>query len=188
MNLIQKQANEFCRFKLDGHGKHKEFINDVRMELYEYKKVPHKIEFIETIIVKAKTAYDEHLPVCSNKDKCTINDYYENTLFFLQEELEDLEGQLGTEDFSKSEKIELNLALQKIITDLDQIKLGQQITYNDLQTAFEEMKDLYYLNKKTWKQLFVGKLSEMVAGSVISETVGKDLGETVNKYYDQLIK
>lgn len=187
MNIIEKQADDFVKYHMSDHGDYKEFIDKVRLQLYEYKKAIYKIEFVEYIISKAKIAFDDHLPICTSKNNCAVNKYYENTLFFLQEELEELESELNPEDFSRDEKTSLNQTLQKIVEDLNTIKLGQQITYDDVKDEFEELKALYYLNKKTWVQLFTGKLSELVAGGVISETISKDLAEIIKNSYKELI-
>lgn len=187
MNIIQKQADDFVKFHMSDHDEYKEFIDKVRQQLWEYKKATYKIEFVEYVIRKAKIAFDEHLPKCTSKNNCGINKFYENTLFFLQEELEELESELNPDNFSRDEKIMLNQTLQKIVEDLNTIKLGQQITYDDVKDEFEELKDLYYLNKKNWVQLFTGKLSEMVAGGVISETISKDLAEIIKNSYKDLI-
>ena len=187
MNIIQKQADEFVRYHMDDHDEYKKFIDKVRQQLWEYKKTTYKIEFVEYVIREAKIAFDDHLPKCTSKNNCSVNKFYENSLFFLQEELEELESELNPEDFSRAEKTSLNQTLQKIVEDLNTIKLGQQITYDDLKDEFEELKDLYYLNKKNWVQLFSGKLSEMVAGGVISETISKDVAEIIKKSYKDLI-
>jgi hypothetical protein len=120
--------------------------------------------------------------------RCSINnDGVRGGDTFLQEELEELESKLNPEDFSRDEKTSLNQTLQKIVEDLNTIKLGQQITYDDVKDEFEELKDLYYLNKKNWVQLFTGKLSEMVAGGVISETISKGLVTIIKNSYKELI-
>jgi hypothetical protein len=187
MNIIQKQADEFLRYHMNDHAEHKIFIDTVRKQLLEYKKTSYKIEFVEYVILKAKIAFDDHFQKCDSKNNCRVNKFYENSLFFLQEELEELESELKPEDFSSDEKASLNKTLQKIVDDLNIIKLGQQITYDDIKDEFEELKDLYFLNKKNWVQLFNGKLYEMVAGGVISETISKDLAEIIKNSYKDLI-
>ncbi len=187
MNIIQRQADDFVKYHMSDHDEYKEFIDKVRQQLWEYKKTTYKIEFVEYVILKAKIAFYNHLPRCTSKNNCRVNKFYENSLFFLQEELEELESELNPEDFSREEKTSLNQTLQKIVEDLNTIKLGQQITYDDVKAEFEELKDLYYLNKKNWVQLFTGKLSEMVAGGVISETISKDLAEIIKNSYKELI-
>ena len=94
---------------------------------------------------------------------------------------------MSPEAFKKSEKELINSTLQKILDDLSEIKVGQELTYNDLSDEFEELKDLYYLNKKNWMQLFNGKITEMVAGDVISETLSKDIVRILAENYDTLI-
>ena len=187
MNIIQRQADDFILYKMRDHRNYKEFIEDVHSELWEYKKATYKIEFVERIIQKAKIEYDNHLLVCRNKNNCPKNKFYENSLFFLQEELEELEEELSPNEFSRIEKNSLNETLQTIINDINLLKLGQELTYDDFKEEFEELKDLYYLNKKNWLQLFTGKLANMVAGGIISETISKDLIEIISMNYKDLI-
>jgi hypothetical protein len=187
MNIIQKQAEEFLLDHLSEQGNYKEFIENVRSQLWEYKKNVYKVEFLEHVINKVKNAYDDHLPKCYDINNCPSNKFYENSLFFLQEELEELESELKPIDFSREEKALINKTLQKILVELNTVKLGQQITYDDLKDEFEELKDLYYLNKKTWLQLFTGKISEMVAGGVINESISKELFFILRDNYDNLM-
>lgn len=186
MNIIQKQADEFTQNKMRVHLEHKEFIENVRLELNEYKKTVYKIEFVERIIHTAKKEYDHHLKSCTTKD-CGTNKFYENTLFFLQEELEELESELTPADFIKEEKESLNKTLEIILNDVNLLKLGQQITYDDFKEEFEELKDLYYLNKKNWVHMLVGKLIFMTASGIITGTISKELLEIINSNYENLI-
>ena len=187
MNLIQRQADEFVFLKMRGRNNHKEFVNDVRLEITEYKKDIYKIEFIERIIQKAKIGYDNHLLECTNTFVCQENIFFENILFFLQQELEELEDRLTLEDFTLNDRQTLNDTLQLILIELNTLKLGQELTYNDLSAEFEELKDLYYLNKRNWMQLFQGKVTEMIAGGVISETVSKGIVRILSENYEKLV-
>jgi hypothetical protein len=187
MNIIQKQAITFTNRNMRDHRNYKDFISDVRTELWEYNKVIYKIEFLEKIILEAKIKYDEHLKICTQPEDCSKNIFYENVMFFLQEELEELEQDLTPVDFNQNEKKSTNEVLKKILDDLNEIKVGQEVSYNDLSDGFDELKDLYFLNKKNWMQLFNGKVSEMVAAGVVSETVSKDIVKILAKNYDKLI-
>jgi hypothetical protein len=184
MNLIQRQADDFLMFKHDEYGNSKEFVSDVKSELWEYNKTPHKVEFIERIILKLKIGFDKHLETCS-KD-CGVKKYYENTLFFLQEELELHEEDLEEKEFLRPEKDNLNETLEKILQDLNSLKFGQEITYNDFASEFEELKDMYFLDKKNWSQLFMGKLTEMIASGVVSETMSKEIAGLIKSNYTNL--
>lgn len=187
MNIIQRQTDDFIMYKMRDHRNYKEFIDDVRSELWEYKKDSYKIEFLHRIIQKAKIEFDNHMQVCTNKKSCSKNKFYENTLFFLQQELEEIEQELDPDEFTLPERNPINETLQKITNEINLLKLGQEITYDDLKVEFEELKDLYYLNKKNWLQLFFGKLTEMIASGVINETAGKDLIEIIKTNYRDLI-
>jgi predicted DNA-binding protein (MmcQ/YjbR family) len=187
MNLIQKQAQEFLEYNLNTGDLYKNFISKVRNQLFEYRKTPHKIEFVNHLIKTIKIEYETHLNVCHDLKNCDYNKFYENVLFFLQEEIEDLELQLTPIDFNKEERTSINESLQKILDNLNTLKLGQELTYNDLFEEFEELKDLYFLNKKHWTEIFIGKLSEMVVGGVINETVSKQIIDLIKKNYINLI-
>ena len=66
--------------------------------------------------------------------------------------------------------------------------MGQKITYDDLFKELQELKSFYYLNKKNWIEMFTGKLSGMIAGGMISETISKEIVEVIKEYYPDLIK
>lgn len=190
MNLIQEQTVDFFKWQFDEHARYEDFIQKVRSQLYEYRKDTHKLEFIDHLMTLLKVDYDKHLTVCNypkEKGKCPTNKNYENTLFFVQNERDAILENLTSEDFKPKERADINESLQKIIADLDKIKLGQEITYDDLTEELNDLKEFYYLNKKHWSQMLIGRLTEMVASGVISETISKDIVETVAKHYDGLI-
>ena len=49
------------------------------------------------------------------------------------------------------------------------------------------MKDYFYLPKKTWVELFIGKLTEMIAAGIVSETMSKQIVETIGKSYSGIV-
>jgi len=82
-----------------------------------------------------------------------------------------------SEQFDNQEKLDLDRKLDKILEDIQQMKMGQEAIYNDLFDEIEELKKMYFLGKKNWKQMLAGKTVDMVAGGVIGETVSKKLVE-----------
>jgi hypothetical protein len=187
MNIIQNQAEEFLEYNLNTGDLYQKFISKSRNQLAEYSKTPHKIEFLNYLIRTIKIEYDSHLQVCRDLNNCSYNKFYENVLFFLQEEIEELELQLTPIDFNREDRKNINETLQKILESLNTLKVGQEITYNDLFEEFEELKDLYFLNKKHWTEIFIGKLSEMVAGGIVSETVSKQIIKLIKANYSNLL-
>lgn len=71
-------------------------------------------------------------------------------------------------------------SMELIVEDLKLLKLGQEVIYDDLLSELNELKEYYFLEKSSWKQLMLGKLTEMIAGGVISETVSKEIVNLVN--------
>lgn len=190
LNLIQKQAEGFLQKSDYLYGSnYNEFISDVRMALYDYHKEVYKIQFVEHLILRFKQSYDEHVENCTYKPKhdCPENLIYENVLFFLQEELEELEENLDESYFNKSYRDSLTDSMDEIINRFDKLETGQQITYDDLFQELQELKTFYYLNKKNWVEMLSGKLSAMIAGGIISETVSKEIVDVIKKVYPELI-
>ncbi len=190
MNLIQQQASDFFSGRFREHGKYEDFIQSVRTQLFEYRKDVHKLEFLDQLMTLLKKGYDKHLFKCqypNERNKCSVNKNYENTLFFIQNERDEVIEYMPETEFSQKERTDINDSLQKILEDLDKIKTGQEITYDDLSDELNELKEFYYLNKKNWSQMLIGRLTEMVASGVISETVSKEIVDTVLKNYTGLI-
>ena len=187
MNIIERQAIDFIRDNLPESGDYNEFIGVIRKTLNDYHRLSYKIEYLESIIANTRIEYEKHSSTCKTFDCKTIL-YYENVLFFLLEELEELNSNISSNDFTKIEKESISEKLNQIISNQNLIKLGQEITYDDFKLEFDELKNYYFLNKKNWSQLFLGKLTEMVAGGIISETVSKNIVEILKINYNNLIK
>ncbi|MBA4155177.1 hypothetical protein [Flavobacterium sp.] len=191
MNLIQDQATRFYEWKFNEYGNYQEFISEVRTQLYEYRKNAHKLEFLEHLLTLLKQGFDGHLAVCQHKKEkgvCDVNKNYENSLFFIQNERDEVIEYLPKTEFNLQERSEINDSLQKILEDLNKIKIGQEFTYDDIFEELNELKEFYFLNKKHWSQMLIGRLTEMVASGVISESISKDIVETVVKNYDGIIQ
>ena len=126
--------------------------------------------------------FDKHIPVCTTEAPkvCGINRFYEDSLFFMQQEIEELIGELDGSDFQEDEKLQYSGSMELIVEDLKLLKLGQEVIYDDLLSELNELKEYYFLEKSSWKQLMLGKLTEMIAGGVISETVSKEIVNLVN--------
>jgi hypothetical protein len=177
MNLIEKQAERFCKFKLRSSIQYQEFIDLVKSEISIYSQYSHKLQFIETVMFLAKEGYEKHLPSCTSIENCPENFLYESVIFFLNEIRTELSNQLTIEEFNEADILRYKTGIDKILSKLNTLQLGQQLTYDDFKEQFEEMKSYFYMNKKTWNQMLGGKLLEMVASGVISETVSKQIVE-----------
>jgi hypothetical protein len=112
---------------------------------------------------------------CTDKENCPANKTYENSLFFLQIELDELEVSLSDQDFSTLEKTQMDKKLEEILDEIKLLRLGQEITFDGLSEELDELKALYFLDKKTWKQLLLGKLTDFTAAGMVSERISKPI-------------
>lgn len=183
MNIIQKQAAEFYRLNMrESRTKHPEFVIEVKTALIDYRRPSHKLEFLGWILSKLKIDYDKHFETCKSRENCVTNETYENSIFFLQIEQEQIEESLNPQDFSGIEKTEMDRKLNEILDRIKQLQLGQQVIYDDLQSSLDELKELYYLNKKTWGQLLLGKLTDFTAAGLVAEEISTPLLELMKQY------
>lgn len=183
MDIVEKQADRFIRIKYERFKSSKEFIDDLKLELYNYYRPSDKIKFIERILLKARYDRDEHTKVCKNPQQCRELQDYESIVFFMQQELDD-NGVDNRNLFNSSESFEINTRVDEWINelknfrnDIEQLKIGQQLIYDDFIEEFENLKKQTYLDKKTWRQILMGKLFEMTISGVISESLSKRIIE-----------
>lgn len=169
-------AMEFAENQYHYTGSPREFIDKLKSELYRYNSDSDKLNYISVVRNFVKNGHDEHYEECKNREKCDELKDYNKALYFIDGLGIDYGIKLKNDDiFSDIEKLEYNNKLDQILRDLQEMKQGQEITYNDLLEEIEELKKLYFLGKKNWKQLLAGKTVEMVAGGIVSETVSTQL-------------
>ena len=93
--------------------------------------------------------------------------------------------------FTEKEKKEMNAKVDQMIemlkTEFETLKTGQEIIWTDMKADLEELKLFYNLSKKNWRQLLIGKFTEMVAAGVVSETISKEIVEFINPIAGNLL-
>ncbi len=188
-NILHRHADEFIQF-IGQINDAREFQDQVEERLWDYNKYSQKVIFLERVKSIVKKNFDEHVESCENKAQgktCYTEDIYEDVLFFLQNQMDGYEDSLTEEEFSSIDRSELNKSLSLILDDLNKLKLGQEIIYENLFEEVQDLKDKMFLPKKNWMELFAGKVLNMVASGVISETASKDLIELFEKYSSNII-
>ena len=71
------------------------------------------------------------------------------------------------ERFTDSERQAVSRSLEAISKQLQELKFGQELIYNDLSDDIESLKNLMkFLSKKDWFQLFKGKLLDAGLGTL----------------------
>ena len=70
---------------------------------------------------------------------------------------------------------------------IEELKLGQQIIYDDLLQEINELRELYFLGKRKWYQILAGKFVDMTVSGVISESISKEIIESIKPDFTMLI-
>lgn len=97
-------------------------------------------------------------------------------------------SQPSAEKFSESEKQWIINNIDRVLSDIGELKAGQEVIWTDLMNELDELKTLFYLNKKHWRQILAGKIMEMVAAGIISEEVSKRIADSVNPVVEKLLQ
>ena len=174
--LANDISTEYLKHGIDDEN---ELIKEVRGELYEIKSEQDKLGLLSIILEANENAFQVHLETCKNLKDCTTNKKHQRVAYFLQQELREIDFQSSDDYFSYSEKEKCNEKLDEI---LQTIVNANEVVFDHVETLrkeFEELKNLYILGKKNWKQQFAGKMTDMVASGVISEMTAKPLIENV---------
>ena len=80
------------------------------------------------------------------------------------------------ESFTYDEMQTTSSNLDIIIEEIQKLKLDQEAIIA-IRKDIQELKALYFLGKKNWRQLLFGKLAEMAASGVVSDTLSKAIEE-----------
>jgi hypothetical protein len=193
-NIIERQADKFITnqlgYNIDSFRLIKDTIANIRSELYEYHSYAQKAVFLERIRYRIKLGWENHnlnCPHIKSGQKCHNDENYENSLFFVQNEIDEINSNIEPIHLSVQEKETVTQLLNKIVSDLDVLKMSSEFTYNDIINEIEQVKSLYFLDKKSLSQILIGKLTEMIAGGLVSETISKEIIDVINSNYPEII-
>lgn len=184
MNIIQCQADDFFRKNIFNYSCDY-FIDEVSKKLEFYKKEINKIVFLERLFILTKTKYYRHLKFCSvsvNSD-CRFAFFFETILFFMQNEIDSCEKNLNKKYLKKSERILINMKLNRFMDAFDEDAFYNYINYQIFKSEINEMRHYYYLNRKNWRTLFIGRLTELQCKGIISSEKSKVLIAEIDSVY-----
>lgn len=184
--LAKKSFQDNIEYSVSNNSRDK--VSNIKYLLYDFNSELDKIKFLNFHIDLTNEKYKEHLEVCNNLENCSINEEYETLIFYLQESLKELGVKMNDDTFTYEEKEVKDSQLEEILKQFEEVKLGNQIIYDDILKEINELKELYFLGKKNWTQLLAGKIVEMTAGGIISETVSKDILSLVKPNLGNLLK
>jgi len=189
MNLIKRQADDYFNRESTELISADLFLNDVKNYVLRYDDPSARIVFIERIIFLLRNKYDRHLLHCSlhESGSCRFVKFSESVLLYLQYELRKLENVLSSADFKLYERNDFNLTLKNIVDGMNIIGIDNLFDYRTFRKEIEEMNEFYFLNKKIWHQLLLGKLVEMAGNNVIEASVYSEIILSVSNAHPKSI-
>lgn len=178
---IQMLSDELIRYYInDGISNEKKLLSKLQDELYEIKSEKDKIDLLTKILEANEFEYQKHLNSCDNKINCPTNKKHLKVNYFLQQELEEI-GIKPSDNFTYEEKEKCNEKLEEVIQNLIN---SNKLVYDQLdllKSEIEELKTMYVLGKKNWRQQFAGKMKYMVTSGVITHSTAEPIIENVLK-------
>jgi|WetSurMetagenome_2_1015567.scaffolds.fasta_scaffold00571_17 hypothetical protein len=181
MDIIIRMAQNFSKIHLRNIRKPEEIIDQARLQLEDIDNILDKIKFINILYAANRANFEAHLQTCTEKENCLLNYNHEIIDYFLNQELNRFGFKKPSDSFSNLEVETFNNKIEDIIEDIQTIKDGQQIIYEDLTNELNELKELYFIGKKKWYQIWLGKVVEMTISGIITETVSKKIITTIQE-------
>ncbi|MCF6352512.1 MAG: hypothetical protein L3J06_05845 [Cyclobacteriaceae bacterium] len=187
-DIVEEKATEFVRWNLDSANSTDEFISDLESELYKFNREKDKLSYLTVISAFVLEESNKHSEECTRPKNCTTSKRHREATFFINQMLEEYEIGINNDQvFSFDEKYENNRKLDSLIEEVQKLRTGQEIIYDDLIKEIEELKNLYFIGKKNWYQNLAGKSFEMVASGVVSEAISKKLLTIAGTTFTNLI-
>ena len=188
MSIIKKIARQsFDRNIEYGFDNYNDVINKIRYSANDINPKLDKIKFLNIHLDLVNEKYEKHLLVCKNPEKCQENTDYESIAYFLRQELEVLDVVVNEDTFTAEEKNKSDEKLDQILNQMEELKLGHQIIYDDLINEINELRELYFLGKKKWYQMLAGKIVDMTVSGIVSETISKQILDSIKPNFTKLI-
>lgn len=164
---------------------YRDFTIQCNKAILNYKKNIHCIVFLERLKLLVKDNQDRHNQYCTSTEEheCRFSRFYKVVLFYLQNELDYQEKDLPFSYFKKSERRTLDHDIEEMVNLLPMLKQVNKGNYMKLKLELNEMKSYYFLDKKNWKQLFLGKIMVLQNSQVISSEQSATLIEKIEKRF-----
>ena len=181
MNIIEKIAKSFIETNIEtGVSKYEKIIEEAKKQIIDIDSTIDKVTFLHLVLEANNLHHISHKLGCKEvEENCPAELWYGSINYFLTQELNRLGVRFEEDAFSTEEKNNTEYKLNKILSEIEELKLGNQIIYDDLLNEINELRALYFLGKKNWRQLLLGKCFEMTVSGIISETISKNIVETV---------
>lgn len=186
-DIVDKKVKTFCITYFKGPIFNINGVSErVQNQLWELNTNEDRIQFLTYLINKTTEGLSEYL-----KKYPTANSHAEvssqEVLYYLYGKISEYGFNVDIESFSGEEIIKNNSIINDLNQKLEEIKMGQQIIYDDLNEKInilinnnEDLKGLYILGKKKWYL--------QLGGIVLENIVDKEMEEVLKLIKPYLIQ
>lgn len=147
----------------------------------------HKIQFIGYCINYINESVAKHMKKCNG---CSYEKDSIKILYYFYGKLDDLDIKTDLDSFSKDEVYLNNEIINKIISKLDEIKAGQDFTYDEillLERAKEDLEGVKYLTplgKKIYQMQVKGFIATYIATKILDNIIALAISHDLNQLLD----
>lgn len=172
---------EFAIMKISDH---KHFIEHCERKLLSYNSNSQCVVFLERLFELLRVIQERHQRHCSFVDskECRFGRSFKVLLFYLKNEIDSHEKDLSPTFFRKSERIQVARHLDQILKSIPAPKTN----YIRLKIELDDMNAYHcFMDKKNWKQLFLGKVWLLESNRVITHEQRCVLLEQFDRHFHQ---
>lgn len=164
---------------------HRSFIEHCGKAMLNYKKNIDCIVFLERLQDLVKISQERHQQFCVDPDhnECRFNKFYKVVLFYLKNELDYQERDLPFVYFKRNERRELDQNIEDLVNLIPALKTIDRSNFMKLKLELNEMKSYYFLDKKNWRQLFLGKVMVLENSRIITPDQSSTLRERIEERF-----
>lgn len=179
-NSSENKALHFITDSLENKRSVDKIINQLRIFILAESPLENQIKYINTIAQFTLLKADEHFQTCSNPKRCEEAMIWRDLLFFINEMQVEFAIGLNNEEVFSLEEIEQLSEEIKVFIQPFREKERSRDTFS-IADEILELSNLFFLGKKNWKYLVIGKASSLKESDLINNEQAKSLLEIVTK-------
>ena len=179
MSIFNQSIDYYYRRFSRNSCDHGYFIKKTKEVVLNYNKNTQKVFFLENLLSVVNNKFERHLVFCSTKD-CRFVNYFRTIIFYIKSEIDYYESTISSSHLTKSERYSINVEINLMIKAIADLKEKNASKYAYFLTEIKEIKNYFYLDKKIWKQLLIGKIYDMEHNNIINMTHRKILLSKLN--------
>jgi hypothetical protein len=185
MDIVLQKAKKFYEYNHVDSRTLNDVLEKTINETSSFFDSLDKISFLKYLISNHSQEIKDHEKFCKEKpEECDYSMTLRYYVFGLENEIK--RHSQTADKFNDTELSDIKAKLDKILQDMNTLKDGNEIIYEDFLKEFEDLRGSVNLGKKTWRQLLLGKMFEMTASGVGSETISKGIIKEFQSMYDQI--